>query len=714
MRSHHTSVDQLKDTHTFPAKTARHWESTFTRLLLLWMSLFAVALVAIAMRLWRLDSLPPGLHLDEAAIGIEAWRVVVDPAYRPIFFESNSGLLPLNVYANALMFALFQSFTLEISPFTLRLTAAIFGLMGVATVFGLAQEMRHYVRDDDLLSPAFPVLAAASLAGMRWHVHFSRMGIEPILTPWLWAGAMWALLRGWRTGSWAWLTGCGMLAGLSMYAYRGAWVIPPMLAIGGLLLAVRNIGIIDGVEQGNRLSWRDSIHSCAITKRFLLLAIAGVVATIMVTPLGLYALENREDFMYRYNRVSIAGEDSVAPDSETFARNIWKTAAMYNPLGRTGDKPLQRNIPGEPVLNFWAATLFLLGLIVSWKRRRNPAFSLVLLSLVGLALPGLVTGTVPHFHRIIGMSAPTAVLMGVGLNAIWRWRLVRQWSMAWLAILLLILATLASARQYFVQWASFQELPEAYNAPSYETGRFLARLPADQETYLTPIHQIYPSVVFDSVLVGRPEPIQFDGVTTLPIVMQATEHPHVYVVIEREDNRTSQLLTQLFPELRLLHEVRDYEGNIFSRFFERPAGASPQINLKHQVEINAGDGIDLFAYELQTDALTRGEQLVLTVAWRARTQPTHDLSITFQLVKPSTDNQSEVVASSRYVPGEGRPYAADWRTDWLLLDEYRLDTPRNLAPGDYELRLLLERPATSDSITQEMSINLGSVALSAE
>ncbi|GIK73118.1 MAG: hypothetical protein BroJett021_21060 [Chloroflexota bacterium] len=712
MRSLHTFVDQLKDTRTFPARTVRHRESSFTRPFLLWVSLFAVALVAIAMRLWRLDSLPPGLHLDEAAIGIEAWRVVVDPTYRPIFFESNSGLLPLNVYANALMFALFHSFALEISPFTLRLTAAIFGLMGVAMVFGLAREMRHYVQDEDLLSPAFPLLAAASLAGMRWHVHFSRMGIEPILTPWLWAGALWALLRGWRTGSWAWLIACGLLAGLSMYAYRGAWVIPPMLAIGGLLLAVHSR--MDDAEQRNRLSWREFIHSRAITKRFLLLAIASVVATIMVTPLGLYALENREDFMYRYNRVSIAGDDSVAPDSEIFARNIWKTAAMYNPFGRTGDKPLQRNIPGEPALNFWEAPLFLLGLIVSWKRRRNPAFSLVLLGLVGLALPGLVTGTVPHFHRIIGMAAPTAVLMGVGLDAIWRWRPVRQWSMAWLAILLLILATLTSARQYFVQWASFQELPEAYNAPSYETGRFLASLPANQETYLMPIHQIYPSVVFDSVLVGRPEPIQFDGVTTFPIVMQATTHPHVYVVIEREDNRSSQLLTQLFPELKLLHEVRDHEGNIFSRFFERPAGASPQINLKHRVELDAGDGIELFAYEVQTDALTRSEQLAITAAWRARTQPTHDLNVTVQLVKPSTDNQPEVVASSRYVPGEGRPYAADWRTDWLLLDEYRLDTPRDLAPGDYELRLLLERPTASDAAMRELSIELGSVTLSTE
>lgn len=78
------------------------------------------------------------------------------------------------------------------------------------------------------------------------------------------------------------------------------------------------------------------------------------------------------------------------------------------------------------------------------------------------------------------------------------------------------------------------------------------------------------------------------------------------------------------------------------------------------------------------------------------------------------DNQPEVVASSRYVPGEGRPYAADWRTDWLLLDEYRLDTPRDLAPGDYELRLLLERPTASDAAMRELSIELGSITLSAE
>ncbi|HHY55544.1 MAG TPA: cytochrome d ubiquinol oxidase subunit II, partial [Chloroflexi bacterium] len=48
------------------------------------------------------------------------------------------------------------------------------------------------------LTAAFPWLAAALLATTRWHIHFSRMGIEPILAPLVTATALW-LLRAKRT-----------------------------------------------------------------------------------------------------------------------------------------------------------------------------------------------------------------------------------------------------------------------------------------------------------------------------------------------------------------------------------------------------------------------------------------------------------------------------------------------------------------------------------
>ena len=79
------------------------------------------------------------------------------------------------------------------------------------------------------MSAALPALAAVSLAVMRWHLHFSRMGIEPIMVPLAWAGTTWLLLRGWRTGSWWTFAGSGVILAGGMYAYQAAWVIPLLM-----------------------------------------------------------------------------------------------------------------------------------------------------------------------------------------------------------------------------------------------------------------------------------------------------------------------------------------------------------------------------------------------------------------------------------------------------------------------------------------------------
>ena len=187
-------------------------------------ALAVTVLIAVALRLWRIDSLPPGFHFDESFEGLEAWRILTDPGYRPIFLSGNFGVPPLNAYANAVTFALFGLFGAEAGPTAMRTTAAIAGVAGVLAVFALATELRHL--DPRRLTAAFPVLAAAVLATLRWHIHFSRMGIEPVFVPLLWAAAAWLLLRGWRLQSWVSFAGCGLMLALAMYTYQGAWIIP--------------------------------------------------------------------------------------------------------------------------------------------------------------------------------------------------------------------------------------------------------------------------------------------------------------------------------------------------------------------------------------------------------------------------------------------------------------------------------------------------------
>ena len=220
-----------------------------------WFALPAIILIAIGLRFWRIDTLPPGFHFDESFEGLEAWRILTDPSYRPIFLTGNFGVAPFNAYANALVFGLFQSLGGAVGPVPMRVTAAGFGVLGVLAIVGLAAEVRQLDKTKMPLSPAFPLFAAATLAVMRWHIHFSRMGIEPILVPLVWTAATWLLLRGWRTGHWISFVGCGVILAAGMYSYQGAWIIPFIILLTVFYLVLNDnwrLGIGDWRLGSNR------------------------------------------------------------------------------------------------------------------------------------------------------------------------------------------------------------------------------------------------------------------------------------------------------------------------------------------------------------------------------------------------------------------------------------------------------------------------------
>ena len=198
-----------------------------------WLTLAALALItglAAFLRSWHLDAIPPGFHYDEAYEALEAWRVITQSGYHPIFFPGNFGVEPMFIYLTSLAFRLFPP-----GPATMRGVAAVVGTLTVPALYGLAREL---VRADDRIPPATPLLAALALAIMRWHITFSRVGIEPVLAPLFLVLILWAFWRARRTnGLVAWVA-LGALTGLSPYTYPAGRLLPVVavacaLAAGG-------------------------------------------------------------------------------------------------------------------------------------------------------------------------------------------------------------------------------------------------------------------------------------------------------------------------------------------------------------------------------------------------------------------------------------------------------------------------------------------------
>jgi len=681
-----------------------------------WAGLLVVIVIAAIFRLWWIDSLPPGFHLDESFEGLEAWRILTDPAYRPLFLTGNFGVPPVNAYANALMFSLFSLFGREAGPTAMRTTAALFGTLGVAATWAAATELRRL--DAARLTAAFPLFAAALLATMRWHIHFSRMGIEPILVTLEVATALWLLLRGRRTGSKLAWAGCGVVLALGIYTYQAAWLLPLAIAAAWLILWWQD-GALSPAAQAHaekRRGWRFVRGG----------AIAAMTAGVLLLPLAIFFFEHPDLFVLRPAQIATTG--AAAATHQSLSESALAYLLMFVPLVQAGDLDPRRNIPGVAALNLWQAIPFWLGVGVALWRIRRPATSILLAALVVMLLPGVLSEYAPHYHRVLGAAAPVALLGGIGLDWIWRWwgagrgargdetaplRPARLAWIGWLSVALLVAGAAVSARDYFVRWAALPDLFYAFDVGLWTIGQEIASQPADEVLYLTPRSAEHPTLAF--AWTTRPEshgpPVTFDGRHIFPLTAASNPRPEHYVVIEDEDFRTRLLLPELFPTAVIADELRDREGDLYARTYTRPAASLPQRAPSVPTSLEIGDGIRLAGYDAQTATLASGKMLYVQLYWDVLTPPTQQWTVFIHLLAEETAGNAIQVAGVDSLPGAGSLPAARWQPGWRILDEYQIPLPADLPAGDYALEIGLYNEQNQRLPADGSALWIGEVSL---
>ncbi len=130
-----------------------------------------VMLLASIMRLYHLESVPPGVNRDEASIGYTAYSLLKTGAdeygrHLPLSFESfGDWKLPLYIYT----VVPFVSF-LGVSDLAVRLPSALLGIGSVFLIFIL---VRLLFKNEKI---AFLTALLAAIA--PWSVHLSRVESE--------------------------------------------------------------------------------------------------------------------------------------------------------------------------------------------------------------------------------------------------------------------------------------------------------------------------------------------------------------------------------------------------------------------------------------------------------------------------------------------------------------------------------------------------------
>ena len=144
-----------------------------------------ILLAAVFFRLWKPDSVPPGLTHDEAN-NVHDAAAVLD-GVRPFYFPVAQGKEPLYPYSVAGLMVL-----LGRSPWVMRLTSVIWGLLLLAISYAWARRA---------FDPAVALCTAAGLAVSFWPVSTARMGLRAITLPVLFAASahLFWLCRGERT-----------------------------------------------------------------------------------------------------------------------------------------------------------------------------------------------------------------------------------------------------------------------------------------------------------------------------------------------------------------------------------------------------------------------------------------------------------------------------------------------------------------------------------
>lgn len=209
--------------------------------LLIKLTVLAVLFLAIWVRVWRLDTQPPGLYWEEVALGYDAYSISETGRdhhgnrWPIVAFESFGDWKPsLYFYAVVPWIKL-----LGLSAWSVRLPSALAGT-GVVVGVGilLNQIMRQHSRPKYLkwLWPWIPVVGMFLTAISPWAVLFSRGGWEVNLATFL---LLFGLILGleYQTKSNSqhsvgYLLGSVLLLCLAMYAYHAARIVAPLLGFG--------------------------------------------------------------------------------------------------------------------------------------------------------------------------------------------------------------------------------------------------------------------------------------------------------------------------------------------------------------------------------------------------------------------------------------------------------------------------------------------------
>src|SRR3989344_4868988 len=193
--------------------------------------LVLILISAAVLRLWKLDKVPVSLFSDELDVGYQAYSFINTGRdyfgnFLPLHFQSYADFrAPLYIYSS-----IPTVFIFGITPWGLRLPAAIFGILGVYLLYLLVVEIGGYWKNQSREKiEVFALFSAFILAFSPWHLQYSRAAFEVTQLLLLYLCGFYFFFKGVKDGKYIWISGLFFL--LTPWSYSTAKLFTPLLMV---------------------------------------------------------------------------------------------------------------------------------------------------------------------------------------------------------------------------------------------------------------------------------------------------------------------------------------------------------------------------------------------------------------------------------------------------------------------------------------------------
>ncbi len=375
--------------------------------------LILIFILAVFLRLYKLEEVPPGFHIDEVTVGYNAYSLIEtgrdeNGNFLPLYIDSFGDFRPAGYfYLTAPFIKIFG-----LNEFSVRFPSAIFGALTIVLLFFLAKQIFR----NNLIA----LLSSFLLAISPWHLIVSRASSETSVALFLIVTGVYLFLVGSEKKKILYLIFSLTLLFISFYMYHTPRIFVPLLLL-----------VLIG------LNWRKFENVKKITIGFsIVILIASIVIALFGSGQG------------RFNQVSIFASPGVylrlteQIREEPVGTNIFLVRVLHNKIvnysletlsnyGKhfstdflfiKGGLPTRYTVPEIGLIYLIEAPFLILGLLLILREKNKPALLPVFWLLAGPVAASLTFEDIPNIQRAFFMLPSFQIITAYGIYTVFRFK----------------------------------------------------------------------------------------------------------------------------------------------------------------------------------------------------------------------------------------------------------------------------------------------------